>query len=820
MNRKQATIVIGLSLTAVVVIVLHAALPSFLDSQFIKEQIARLIREKTGRPMVIEGNLTFSFFPNVEIHLGPSRFQAAEGTASGPEAAFESAILVVRGTGLLLGRLDVVELALEDLRITLERGADGITRWPDLGSIVGKTSWGRLRELASGHGSDGEPDSDIRTALSGLAAISMGKLQVEGARIHWRDRHRDIDHLLENVSILSHPLDGGGTGIEVSGNWKRSPIDAWGRVLLDYQVHEDGDTLEMANVHLVVTSHSEKIFLRESELRFTAGIDLDFGKRRVEAKDLELVLTGWFTDGSLRDMKTVVKGTALWEVDSATGTMDNVRLTSTVHTDELPPAGLNLSLRSAVTWREKEGVLNLSRMSLQGPADIRLAGDLDLRGLRNGWDDVTLSGSLASELFDPKALFLSLGQKLPRVFSQDLFAKGKFHGSFKADRQGIVLEPLHLDLDDTQMEGRLNWSRGTHDAVDFQLSMNHVDVDRYWDPMAPGNKLPENKPLAVLLIPEIALSGLLQRLPDDLRLKGILEGKKVRLSGAEVENFTLGMALEDRLLNLEPFQFGLYDGNWKQKVQIDGRGDETRMLVEKEMKGIQIQPFFKTIAGVDWLSGIMDLSGRVETSGNDSVSSRKNLKGSYWLGMKNGAFHGLDLTRSIRDLVAGIEGRPIQAAPVREGVDDPVTSFSELTATARVGQGRLLNSDLLAVSNSSVIKGKGEVDLLALTVDYTFQADAQAALKGMDVPYWDRLEGAVLPISIVGPLSLSKKPQIGEPQLTRKILAARQNQNNNGAPLPAPNPFIDAPPFVPMAESGPRNRHPMSRFKRGLFPWD
>ncbi|MBF0347646.1 MAG: AsmA family protein [Magnetococcales bacterium] len=815
MNRLATGIVIGLTLTALLTVIIFIGFPALLDSNVIKGKIAQIIREKTGRPLVIDGALTFSFFPDVKIHIGPAHLDNPEGSDPASMATFHSATLVVRGLGLLFGRLDLVELYVDNLEITLEQSADGVADSPDPGTLSGVASWHQLEEWMVKGVSSEEDRRTLRIALSGLAAVSIGKVQLQNARIHWRDRKKMVDYSLDNVFVVSHSLGGGAMGIELSGNWNWLPVDTHGRVMLNYEVRDQGNHFEMADIHLLLTSQSDKVSLREAELRLATNLTLDFDDHMIVASDMEMGVTGWFTQYSLRDLEMILKGTAQWDIAKAVGTLADNRLTVKVHADDLPPAGMHFFMRSGLEWQAQTGAVTLNGIHLEGPADTRIQGNLVLQGLQEGLRQVVAKGHLVTEPFDPKALLVAMGLQLPRILGNEVLAKSVLVGDFQADVHGVTIDPLQIDLDSTHVDGNFSWRRSDRSEIKFDVALDQLEIDRYWDLVAISDGLPENKPLVAMLIPEISLAGLFGRLPEHLDLQGTLNARQMQISGAALDAVKLGVEMGDGVLNLDPFQFTLYQGDWKQKIQIQQRGDDSRLMVEKEMKGIQIQPFFNTIAGVAWLSGTMDLSGQVETSGNDYVSARKNLKGSYWLGMKNGAFQGIDLTQSIRNMALAIEGRPVQAA-----TGDPVTAFSELTATARVGQGRLINSDLLAVSPSSVIKGKGEADLVGMTVDYTFSADAQAALKGMDIAYWDQLEGVVLPIHVVGPLNMLKKPHVGEPQLTRRFIAARQNKEKGGGFLQGPKSYSEAPPFIPMADAVQRNRRPMSRWKHGLFPWD
>ncbi|MEO5327876.1 MAG: AsmA family protein [Magnetococcus sp. THC-1_WYH] len=814
MKRIAVRVVAGLALLAVLVFTALFAVPPVLDSNAIKGQIARIIQEKTGHPLIIDGDLRFSFFPSVTITIGHAHVDNPDGFSQSSMVVFRGAELTVSGFGLMLGHLDVVELAIDDLEVALERREDGIVNWSDgPGSLIDSTLLPELGELAGIASSD--DGLTLQIGLSGMAAVSMGGVNLSGAKISWNDRKKGQQYSLENIAVVSRSLGGGVTGLELNGHWKWLSADTQGRVSLNYEIHGLGDRLKLNDVHLFLSSQSQQALLRESECRVTTGIIWDMKGGHLAFNELEVGATGWFTQYSLRDLDMVLKGAAEWDLNKASVTMANARLALKARSDDLPPTGISFLIRSGLAWERKTGNVTLSGLHAEGPANMRLKGDLVVQGIADGLSHIGVKGQVATEPFDPKALFVAMGQQLPHVIQTDELSQGAVSANFQADAQGIVADSIQVAVDDTHMEGNFSWRHQDLPEIRFDLSFDQVNMDRYWDLLAGAGNVPDHQPLAAMLLPEFSLAGLLRWLPGDWDLDGSLRGQQMQVSGANLADLNLHMNAAGGVLTLDPFQFALYQGAWKQKIRVDHARGDPRLLVEKEMKGVQLQPFLAAMAGVDWLTGTMDLSGQVETSGRDFASARKNLKGSYWLGVKNGGLHGIDLTGTIRDIAATVDGRKPQKDD--ENKEVATTVVSELTATVRVGEGRVVNSDLLAVSDSVVVKGQGEADLLEMTVDYTFSADAQAALKGMDIPYWDRLEGVVLPIHVVGPLKLLNKPTIGDPQLTRSLMAARQNHQSGGIRFGG-QPFADVSQLPPVADDIQRNRHPMTRFKRGLFP--
>ncbi|HIJ83599.1 MAG TPA: AsmA family protein, partial [Magnetococcales bacterium] len=234
MNRLAGSLVAGLSLLTFLALLLVFVLPVLLDSSAIKGKIAQIFQERTGRSLVIDGDLKFSFFPEASVNFGHAHVDNPEGFSQQTMATFQGATAVVRGIGLLLGHLDVVELSIDNLEVTLERRQDGVTNWPDLPNrLIDATVWRQPMERAAV--SWPEDWLAVQMGLSGLAAVSTGGIQLQGARINWRDRQKDQQYSLENVSVVSRSVGRGATGLELNGNWKWHPARMSGRVSLDFE---------------------------------------------------------------------------------------------------------------------------------------------------------------------------------------------------------------------------------------------------------------------------------------------------------------------------------------------------------------------------------------------------------------------------------------------------------------------------------------------------------------------------------------------------------------------------------------------------------
>jgi AsmA protein len=90
---------IGLIMIAMLAIVL------LVDPNDYRDDIERMVHEKTGRPLTLSGDLKLSFFPWIALEVGPAALGDAPGFGDEPFASIQRARVGVRFLPLLRGQI-------------------------------------------------------------------------------------------------------------------------------------------------------------------------------------------------------------------------------------------------------------------------------------------------------------------------------------------------------------------------------------------------------------------------------------------------------------------------------------------------------------------------------------------------------------------------------------------------------------------------------------------------------------------------------------------------------------------------------------------
>ncbi|MBF0622062.1 MAG: AsmA family protein [Magnetococcales bacterium] len=187
-------IILGVVLLLVIVIV---AVPLFVDPNDYKPEISALVKEQTGRDLVIDGDISLSLFPWIGFSLGRVSLSNAPGFGGAPMAAIQSADVQVKVMPLLDKRVEVNHLTLKGLALVLGKDAQGKTNWADMTAKSDESSQATTEAATTGK-QDG--------AAPALAGLTLGGVEFTEAQVDWQDKQSGQSILLESLNLTTGSL--------------------------------------------------------------------------------------------------------------------------------------------------------------------------------------------------------------------------------------------------------------------------------------------------------------------------------------------------------------------------------------------------------------------------------------------------------------------------------------------------------------------------------------------------------------------------------------------------------------------------------------
>jgi AsmA protein len=627
------------------------------DPNDYKDDVSEGVGEATGRDLVIEGDISLSFFPWLAIEIGRTELGNAPGFDDTPFASFESARLSVQILPLLLRREIVVgTAALGSLRVNLQVNEQGKANWEDFGEASA---------------ADDEP-ADTGEPAATTATIDVAAVEVIDAALTYSDTSTGDRFVLNELNLVSGRVMAGET-VPLDGGFAFSlePAGISGRIDIDLAVNFDTDAARISIVDLVVDGEVDGVAAVPATMRLEApAIELQTGAQTANVGAIDLQL-------------------------------------------------MSVNLRAVVE-------------------PFSYAGDPQ--------PDATID--IAA--FSPRTLMAELGVEAPETADPDALDKLRVEAKAGVTARAISLTDLVLVLDDTTFKGQLSVPREPKGFYELDLSGDSIDVARYMEPASEAG----------------AASGEASstaEIPVDLvrafNARGKLSIVRANLGNILFENVTVGLNSADGVLRIHPIAADFFDGGYRGDIRIDASGDVPSIAVNESIKDVNLAPMARAMFEVENITGSVNGSFQLGGRGVDMNAIRRDLDGRMSIELSDGAWQGTDVWYEMRRARSYFKGLEQPQPPAT-----PQTQFSTMKASGVVTDGVMQNDDFFAELPFMQMTGRGSVNFVEATVDYSVTGRVLEKPEFMTDVSPEELEdftSAVIPFRISGSLaSPSIRPDV------------------------------------------------------------
>ncbi len=266
-------------------------LTQVVDTDRVKRVLIEQTREKTGRTLVINGDLSWRFFPSIGFTLTDTALLNPPGFAAGNTLSVGEVSLDVALKPLLDNRLEIGEAVLGSARLHLITRADGVTNIDDLRTLLAATGPDKSTDAA-----DESANADgSRQPMS----ISLAGVQVVDAEVVVQN---DVSNTLTRLNRVNFKLDefapGKAVPLSLSGNLFsdeiQANIDAAGQLWLAPEF----DRLRLDALKLDVDATGRAI-PDNKQLRLQGNLAYDLDRKLAEFSDMTLKLGSLDVTGTL-----------------------------------------------------------------------------------------------------------------------------------------------------------------------------------------------------------------------------------------------------------------------------------------------------------------------------------------------------------------------------------------------------------------------------------------------------------------------------------------------------------------------------------------
>jgi AsmA protein len=352
----------------------------------------------------------------------------------------------------------------------------------------------------------------------------------------------------------------------------------------------------------------------------------------------------------------------------------------------------------------------------------------------------TASGSLSLAELDPRDVFANLDLAAPQTRDGDALRSVSADLTFKYADGGIRVEPLEAQFDDSQLKGWVHVRDPAKPALDFDLDLDRLNVDRYLPPASEDKTAKEDS--------GDQGSGETKIPTEPLRGLAIDQGKvrigALTVSGAKMEEITVEVTADNGKIRLNPLSANLYGGKYQGDIRLDATGDKLGVAVNERLQGVQAQPLLADLAGFSRLVGQGDFTLDATTRGATVTEILDGLKGKAVFGFQDGTIDGINLAQMLRQAMARFQGNKASA-------DEPQkTDFTTLGGTVRIDGGTLSNDDLNLKTPLMRVTGGGSANVIKREIDYRLNLNVVGSLEGQGGANLSQLKGVPIPLRISG----------------------------------------------------------------------
>ncbi|MFT5259453.1 MAG: AsmA protein [Saprospiraceae bacterium] len=702
----------------VIVLLLAVAAGFFIinkvDPNDYKDEISEQVKAQTGRTFVIDGDLSWSFYPRLGFEVGSLSLDNREGFAPAKMLSAQGAKIHVAVMPLINKKLEIGRIDVQQLVLNLSVDAQGNSNWADLvGSSV---------EAESSQSTDAPTEGGA--VLSGLIVKGVN---IADGQVNWDDQTAG-----QQLNISAFNLE---TGEIVPGQAVSFSLGAQvdGNVLAQSTQIKVSGTLDINEALDGVNLSGTRISFVQDQMDAEMGIAmLDFqtatNKLQVQTVSLEGRYDVIPMKGEIAQLDFDLNENLLTTSQQAY----EVDLLGVKSTLSIPDLRLSLA----------EERLTVPAISIsQGDAKI----DLDAE-ISNLFSDLQATGSISTnslklrEIF-PSNLSLSLDE-----FSDAALQDLQIESRFQASLDSMSLSDLVIRMDESNIMGSFSMLSFTVPAYRFQLAVDKLNADNYI-PASSEEAAEEAGATGAVVLPFAALKG--------LDVKGKIEIADFEYQGLLSKNLVIDTDTNLDSITISPLRADLYGGESVNDITYDISGDAPKMNFKTSLANIKLSPFLQAMDLGDRFEGLANINADVNTYGLTDAEFISNMNGEIRINLDDGAIVGANIQKSLMGVANLFKSLNKSEVKSNAEVGDK-TEFSNFSALVKVVNGVLISNNIDLKAPAIRLKGSGNVDLNTENLDLKMVVAIVKTFEGQGGQSLKELKGLEIPLAITGDLAAPK----------------------------------------------------------------
>ena len=319
-------------------------------------------------------------------------------------------------------------------------------------------------------------------------------------------------------------------------------------------------------------------------------------------------------------------------------------------------------------------------------------------------DDLNMTGTVTLAPLVLREFVPRLGGSLPKTRDQKVLSQLSASTEFAYNAKALSLSKLQMRLDDTQLQGKLTLPMDKEGAIEFDLTADQIDLDRYRAPEGAAEPTPTPSEKAA-------------KSANPLNANGTFKLKAARVMRVDFSNLRVTLAAKDNLMHLNPIEAQVDGAQYAGNITIDSRGPAPVLSVDEHLTGVDMTRLLANTAQKGRVSGRATLNFKAMARGATVDACLKTLTGHLDANVENGALEGIDVAYELGVAQALIDN---SATPAQNSTGH--TKFEAFKTSAQITNGVAETHDLTIVSQVLKVTGQGSANLSSKAIDFKLLA--------------------------------------------------------------------------------------------------
>jgi uncharacterized protein involved in outer membrane biogenesis len=249
----------------------------------------------------------------------------------------------------------------------------------------------------------------------------------------------------------------------------------------------------------------------------------------------------------------------------------------------------------------------------------------------------------------------------------------------------------------------------------------------------------------------------------NLQAQGRIAVDNGKIKAVEFGDLKTDLTLDRRVWRLSNLRARAAGGTVQAKASVEDRPDTLSLRADSQVRQVPVQSFLRWFdMATTEMSGTVNLTGSLETGGNDDAERKRNLNGAFNLKIEEGIIHRMRILVQILNLLDLSRWFTLQLPDLtKDGI-----RFRSIAADFKVNKGVYFTENLIVDSDDLRMTGSGKIDVPKDDIDFIIAVRPFAGIDSAinHIPLLGRGIAAIKNSFLVA--SFNIKGSIEEPTIT------------------------------------------------------